>query len=135
MVDDRASNQMREERDHQKIVFETIAIGLALRRVDQISDLLKREERDRERQHQFEDRDVGAEQRVQIGRRERRVFEIADQRQIERDADREQQARRPIGPGALGKQSSAGEIDGDAREQHEQIPRIPERVEGQRGAD
>ena len=84
----RAGDQMREE-GHEQRVADDVALDLgAAHHVDQIGDLLEGEEGDAERQHDVDERQRRAGQRSQAVEDEIGVFEIAQHREIERDAER-----------------------------------------------
>ena len=83
----RARDQMREERDEQRIA-DDVALDLgAAHHIDQIGDLLEGEEGDAERQDDIDGRQRRAGQRIEAVKDEVGVFEIAQQREIERDAE------------------------------------------------
>jgi hypothetical protein len=77
---------MREER-HEQCVADDVALDLgAAHHIDQIGDLLEGEEGYAERQHDIEEWQRRAGQRVDAVEDEVGVFEIAEQCEIEHDA-------------------------------------------------
>ena len=134
MVQDRPRDQVREVGDEERVVHEVVLAHLALGRVDQIGDLGKRVERDAERQDDLADRPVGAEGVVEIVDEEVGVLEIAQQQQIERDAEHEQALRPPrlprpqeaLDPGA------DVEVDEDREREQQDVLRAPPAVEEER---
>ena len=82
-------------------------LDLAAAGIDQIGDLLKREERDPERQQDMLQDKIGLEQRVGGLDEEIGVFEIAEHEHIDHDPEDQQQAD-PVGSAdqALGAEAS-----------------------------
>src|SRR5439155_8190601 len=135
VMGDRAGQQLREEH-HEEAVFEQIVLlDLAAAGVDQIGDLLKREERDPERQQDVLQDKIGLEQRVGGFDEEVGVFEIAEHRQIDDDTEG-QQDRYPIAAAHLaigGEPARDQEIKQREAEQQRYVDRVPPAVKEDRG--
>jgi hypothetical protein len=95
VMGDRAGQQLREEH-HEKAVFEKIVLlDLAAAGIDQIGDLLKREEGDPERQQDVLQHEIGLEQLVGRLDEEIGVLEVPEHREVDDNPER-QQHRHPI---------------------------------------
>src|SRR5437868_9021225 len=132
---DRPGQELREEH-HEKAVFEQIVLlDLAAAGIDQIGDLLKCEERDPERQQDVLQHKIGLKQRVGGLDEEIGVFEIAEHREIDDDAEG-QQYRDPIAAAGLpvgGHRPRNQEIKQREAEQQRYVNRVPPAVEEDRG--
>src|ERR1019366_1859083 len=89
MAHDRSGNEVGEEDDKESIIQETVMSGLVAIDIDQVANLGKGEERDRQRQNNIESSeimpgDLPQEREDKVG-----VFVIAQQQQIQPDAQRE----------------------------------------------
>jgi hypothetical protein len=125
VVHQRARDQMREERHEQRVADDVSLDFGAAHHVDQIGDLLEGEEGDAERQHDVEERQRRAGQRVDAVEQEIGIFKKAEHCEVEHDADRADAAaaQRVFHPQAQ------REIQRDRGNQQQQIDRPPGAVE------
>ena len=93
VVHDRARDELREEGHEQGVVKKAGLVGAAAIDVDQIRDLLQREERDRERKDEPLGRDFGAAERVQVHDEEVEILEHAERQKVAHDAKRSEPPR------------------------------------------
>ena len=87
VMDDGAGDELREEGDEERVVGEAVFARLALVRVDQIGDLLEGEEGDGQRQDDGVEVEVGSGEGVEAADGEVGVFEVAEQGEVEEDAE------------------------------------------------
>ena len=87
MVHDRAGDELGEEGHEQRVVDEVQPIDLAPVRVHEEGDLLEREERDANRQHDLAEEEVEAGERVEVVHEEVGILEVAQRREVEHDAE------------------------------------------------
>ena len=127
VMQDRAGEQVREERDEKRVVGKERFLRFAPIDVDQISDLSEREKADAQRQREMKERRRIADQVRRVDEEEVGVFEYPEQCKIRRDSERQHRARRP-----RLQQARNAEIEGDAAEDQRQMPRIPPAVEKER---
>jgi hypothetical protein len=125
------SQQLREEHD-EEAVFEKVVLGdLAAGGIDEVGDLLKREERDAERQDDVLQEKIGPHQGV--GRIDQKigVFEIAEYQEIDSDPEDQQQAN-PTGPAGAalrGDRSRYEEIEHSNAAECREVHRVPPGIE------
>jgi hypothetical protein len=96
MVHDRAGDKLGKEHDEEHEIAKDIARRALAIHIHQIGDLLEREERQSERQDNAEVRQLECEQRVDVGDEKIRVFEHAEDREIEGDTQCEDCPARPV---------------------------------------
>src|SRR5579872_6259324 len=92
-MDDWPRDQLRKETHKQHEIAEIHFAEPAFGLVDEIRDLLKREKRNRERQHRSSECDRHRPENVQVVDDKPAVFEITENAEIYRNADRENAAR------------------------------------------
>jgi len=127
----RSCDQVREER-HEKRIADDVAFDFrAAHHVDEIGDLLEREEGYAERKHDVDERKRRARQHVDAFDDEICVFEIAEQRQVERNPDNADSA---TATRILHRQAER-KIRRDRGDQQHQIDRPPGAIEEQRRTD
>jgi hypothetical protein len=125
----------REEHHEEAVFEEVVLLDLAAAGIDQIGDLLKGKEGDPERQQDVLQDEIGLEQLVGRLDEEIGVFEIAEHREIDDDAEGQQQ-RHPIAAAHLpigGEPARDQEIKQREAEQQRHIDRIPPAVKKDRG--
>jgi hypothetical protein len=83
-VYDRSGAQLGKEGHEYGIVEKIVLFGLLPIAVDKVGKLLKRIEADRQRQCQMQQRDVNAEQNIDILDEEVGIFKVSKQREIGR---------------------------------------------------
>ena len=91
VVDDRPGDQLREEHHEEEIVAQGERLDAAAGDVDQEGDLLEGDERDAERQDHLVEDEVLPAQVVHHRDGEVRVLEVAEEADVEGDAERQQQ--------------------------------------------
>jgi hypothetical protein len=82
-----AGDELREEGHEQRVVDEVQPVDLAPVRVHEERDLLKREKRDADRQHDLAQHEVEACDRIEVVHEEVGILEVAQRREVERDAE------------------------------------------------
>ena len=87
VVHDRAGDELGEEGHEQRVVDEVQPIDRAPVRVHEEGDLLEREERDANRQHDLAEEEVEAGERVEVVHEEVGILEVAQRREVEHDAE------------------------------------------------
>ena len=93
-ADQRAGDHLGKERDVERVVEEPAGLDLAALQIDQIGDVLEREERDAERESQVGVRCREAEVGCEVGQ-EVQVLERPEDREVQ--ADRQRDEKRIVG--------------------------------------
>src|SRR4030095_4205327 len=128
VMQDRAREEVRGKRDKKRGIGEDRLLCTPPIDVDQVGDLREREKADAERQREMERWRRCADEGRHVAGNEVGILEYAEQREIRRDPECQDAARRgPLQP------SSDAEIERDAAEDQRQVPRIPPTVEEKRG--
>jgi hypothetical protein len=87
VVHDWTSDELREEGHEQRVVDEVQPIHLAPVGIHEERDLLKREKRDADRQHDLAQHEVEAGDRVEVVHEEVGILEVPQRREVEHDAE------------------------------------------------
>ena len=129
---ERTGDELRKER-HKKAVVENTEAGDPTHiRVDEKRNLLKREERDAERQRERLDLPVQAEDRAHILREKARIFEITEEEEIEsQPGDKKPEALSAMSPDQC---DGEDRVASDRQEQDPHIAPIPPAIKKQRCA-
>ena len=97
MVNDGTGDELREEAYEQRKLEEIVAVDLAAVAVDDVGDLLEREEGDAQGQHNRREYPVEAEQSIDVVDKKVRILEICQHPEISNDAREHQRAcQRPM---------------------------------------
>jgi hypothetical protein len=86
VVHDRTGDELGEEGHKQRVVDEVEPVDPAPIRVNEEGNLLEREERDADRQHDLAQGEVEPPDRIEIVDEEVGILEVAQRREIEHDA-------------------------------------------------
>ena len=96
---DRTCNQLGEKADEQAIVEKSRRGDMPAIGIDQVGNLLKRVETDRQGQQQMRLGDIQAGRRVEIGHQEIKVLVITQQAQVKADTEQQEQVAKLRGMG------------------------------------
>ncbi len=135
IMDDRPGEQLREKRREQAELDRPGPADDATRRINQIGDLLEGEERDRQRQDDVMEREVRPRRRGDILDDEVGVFVIAEQPEIDDEADHQPRLRRAhrLATARALNDLADDVVENDREQQDRQVARPPPCVEDQAG--
>ncbi len=109
VVNDRPGDKLRKERNEQRIVRRLVLRRQPSASIDDVGDLLEREKRDGQREHDRGQRQSRTRHDVDVFDREPRVLEVSQHCKIRDDASRQQRIGRPFSPDRPGRRDPAAE--------------------------
>ena len=128
-----AGDQLGKERDEQAVVDETVLGAPAGVGINQVGDLLKREERDRQWKHDGRDFGAGSGQFRETLGEEAGILEIAQQTQVRHHAHQQQPATNRLRKRWAIQEPSNQVVESNGTGQQDQVARVPGGVECERG--
>ena len=132
VMGDRPRDQLRKKCDEEGVIERRKVTHQTAIGIDQKRDLLEGDERNTDRQDDVRHHPLGTKKIVHVGDEEAGIFEIAEEAEIEDDADRENSAGAGARKPAIDDQLAEAEINRHREQEKEEILRSPPRIKDER---